>query len=361
MDVDQVLASLLPARIDLLNLSDYELRLVATLKVRLGLFSVGQKCISLLHRRIVTSKREQFRIDFYSAFIHYDREKALRECSVLCQVEFPAIEGVDPDAARLLLGVSDGNDSQMKKDRQIQDISVLPNGKFSLSLMGLLAIIDPNIALYSGGRELFMKSLVLPRNEPDYFSSGPLEAAYVWTLSCQSALNGEIKFKKSTNSNSDAILFKIKCQGLVASRLFQGTNKKSYEGSLKNLSKNFIYYSNEKQKGQASHPLADIFFISDDDELVLVDIAGGSSVFVAEKLRNLITWIAEEQGNIKDRFKYKLRGVVLAPNLETDTHVHLYDEKSHGDCVSLVSGREGIDLLGGLGQIFQWLLPLRIK
>eukprot|EP00971_Amphidinium_carterae_P202953 4027588-Amphidinium_carterae.1 len=53
-----------------------------------------------------------------------------------------------------------------------------------------------------------------------------------------------------------------------------------------------LYYADEKLKGITTHPLADLFFLTDDGKtLVLVDVTGGSSGLAEQKGRRLQKWI----------------------------------------------------------------------
>jgi hypothetical protein len=163
-------------------------------------------------------------------------------------------------------------------------------------------------------------------------------------------VKGEIEF-------TDNCAVEIRCDKLEAGRLFPGTDSSEYE--LQFLEKGTMYYADEnskapntttKVKGKPPHPLADMFFLSDDNELVLIDITAGGSDIVAKKVTNLAAWIEKEQNKLRDEYKYKLRGVVLAPNALDDSS---YDKLTG---VSIVCGSKAESLLGGLAQISQWLL-----
>jgi hypothetical protein len=106
-----------------------------------------------------------------------------------------------------------------------------------------------------------------------------------------------------------------------------------------------MYYAKEKSAGLPTHPLADIFFITNEQELVLVDVAGGSIRSVEEKAKRLSGWIRTEQNIVTE---YKLQGVVLAPNV----HEIVRDVYSN---VTITIGDDAIELLGGVSQILQWL------
>lgn len=191
---------------------------------------------------------------------------------------------------------------------------------------------DSNIAVYRYGFRLFCGCV----EGSDLLSSKPLECAYFWALSCRSAVNGQVKFLRDR--------FFIKCDKLVPGRLFPGTVSSDYDISF--LEKGTMYYVDENPPIKPSHPLADLFFVTEDNELVLVDVGGGSRRNIASKVKALKEWIKTEQPNVPD---YKLRGVVLAPNYAGERESH-----SMGD-VALVCGEDAISLLGGLGQIVRWM------
>lgn len=54
------------------------------------------------------------------------------------------------------------------------------------------------------------------------------------------------------------------------------------------LKNGVMYYTDERVGGKPSHPLADLFFITEANELVLVDVYGGmSKKMLKEKGNNL--------------------------------------------------------------------------
>jgi hypothetical protein len=95
--------------------------------------------------------------------------------------------------------------------------------------------------------------------------------------------------------------------------------------------------------------LADLFFITDKSELVLIDITGGNINKVQKKRENLNNWIRKEQ---LLSHNYTLYGIVLAPNIKDP----LPTAGNQFFNVVVVAGSKAINLLGGLGQIWRWLL-----
>ena len=94
------------------------------------------------------------------------------------------------------------------------------------------------------------------------------------------------------------------------------------------------------------NPLADLFFLSNEDELVLIDITGEGESTARNKVKDLEEWIKKEKNKIP---QYKLLGIVLAHHVEgTST----YNIESG---VSLIRKNDALLLLGGLSQIAEWL------
>ena len=77
--------------------------------------------------------------------------------------------------------------------------------------------------------------------------------------------------------------------------------------------------------------------------LILIDVTGGD-IFVAEqKLEKISNWIGQQKLD-----KFVLKGFVLAPGAKmpnkTDSNA------------TIIGQKEALDLLGGLRQIFRWLI-----
>jgi hypothetical protein len=188
----------------------------------------------------------------------------------------------------------------------------------------------------------------------------PLEYAYFWALACKSAVDGFIYF----NSN---LRFNIKCKELVKGRLLAGESTALDKNCLAQLQKNVIYYADETkahEKGSVkydkvkkySHPIANLFFVTQKNELVLVEITGGNKDVVKRKLTKKAKWLKAHNQSGEElvlqncKFITKIQCIILAPN---------FDGKVEGkieEGVELVCGEDAIALLGGLGQIFTWLV-----
>jgi hypothetical protein len=334
--VNQLINGFVPQlHFDTSGLNPEQKRLLASLKVRMGFTVAYIGKIALLHEQKSSSEARKFLRAFEEAAKKSDKSTALIACNQLCKVKVPNVVSLESniDAARLLLSIRDDDAS----DKQYSNIVVLCDQTISVSVMELLSIDDPNYGVYSKGRELFANCL----EQSDLLCSTPLEAAYNWTISCRSAIDGKIYFCMHDTVN-------IRCNGLVAGQLFHDTNNSEY--ALDFLKKGTMYYTIERNGNDNNdkyiHPIADLFFLSDKDELVLVSIIGGGSETAFEKVKQLTTWIQKEKNNIS---KYKLRGVVLAHN------VHETSKHNSETGVSIVCVEEAMSLLGGLAQISNWL------
>jgi hypothetical protein len=142
-------------------------------------------------------------------------------------------------------------------------------------------------------------------------------------------------------------MYNFRCEGIASERLFPTMDNQDYDcGRLKN---NVLYYAEEKIDGKSSHPLAQLFFRSDDGEIVLIDIGEGNNENIAEKVKMHIDWIAREQPMSKN-VQIKFQSVVIAPNAVGKSKYR----ETNG--VTVVYGNDAVDLLGGLSQIRRWIL-----
>lgn len=277
--------------------------------------------------------------------INRNRDKATRtqgllECAELCEVELPKVTSDDASASKLLIGVNDANN--MLQEGKFDGLITLPDGSsVGYSLNKLLSIKDPNCEVYNKGRNLFSRIL----KSSDLLANTPLEMAYVWVIACSSALTGTVCFANE--------FYDFQCHQIKAGRIFPGSIDCEYD--ISHIERNTLYYVQERE-GFPTHPLADLFFISEDNELVLVDIAGGNEINVTKKEERLEAWIAKEQSNKGNKtvMKYTLKGVILAPNVKMESKVQKKENRSFSN-VRVVRGEDALALLGGLRQMSRWL------
>eukprot|EP00965_Chrysotila_dentata_P168905 5577348-Pleurochrysis_carterae.AAC.1 len=131
----------------------------ATLRLRLAVY-VQSEGLSYLHTRNCNipakdAEFEEFLAQFQSS-VSFHVDKRLKECNKLCAGRvkdlFKAtdIEPVEK-ISQMLVGVVDKDASEQelftKDTRQIKDITVLEDGRLSVSLLRLLSSRDPDMKL----------------------------------------------------------------------------------------------------------------------------------------------------------------------------------------------------------------------
>jgi len=345
IDVNKAMAVVPELTMDSSKFNFDQKRMFATLKFRLGFQLRELGFIPVLHFRGSKVKAEAFLLDFAKKRENADTNTALKDCISLCAY-VPKMESINmphTDAIRLLCGMMDHYSDFIHQ--QLADVVSLPEGRITVSVPRLLEMRHPEIDVYATGRDLFDRLL----SSSGFVSGSPLEAAYYWTLSCHSAISHSLNFEHLES-------YLIKCNCLMPSRLFLGSDSSNYDLSF--LKPNIMYYADERVGGRTAHPIADLFFITRDDKLVLIGIYGGNKrAAVWEKKDKLVNWIAREQSRIPKKKendvelpnipKYKLEGIVLAPH----TKVKSYKVNN----VLVVAGEHALKLLGGLQQVAQWL------
>jgi hypothetical protein len=320
--------------------------------------------LSVFHRKGAHEIVAKFLADFQRIV---DKHKSaslqtqkLIELNQLCKREFKEASQINEDATTLLLGVSEGySDSTLLISKHLNSdiIAIEPNRLITCTVDRLLNFKDPKVQLYNDGRDLF--NLALTKNKADMLSGTSLEYAYIWVLACDSALGGDIQF-------NEEVSFPIKCKRLVKGSLFQGGNTALNKEFVQQMENNIMYYANEprehetdaetKQRDEEKRHSHPVYFLTEDDELVLVDVTGGDINAVKDKLKEMASWLEVngDGGNkIKlqnGKFVQEIRCIVLAPNVHGAVDVNI------GEGVDLVSGYDAIRLLKGMGQILPWLV-----
>merc|ERR1711974_239328 len=102
-------------------------------------------------------------------------------------------------------------------------------------------------------------------------SSTPLEVAYAWTLSCSFALYNGLKLGSK--------LYQFHCRKLLPGRIFEKTDKSNYDATFSQIQAHVLYYVDENSRGKAKHPLFDLYFRSDENELVFIDLTGSKDKY----------------------------------------------------------------------------------
>eukprot|EP01035_Chromulina_nebulosa_P023356 gene23356-30266_t len=211
------------------------------------------------------------------------------------------------------------------------------SGLISASLRSLLNSKEPEIRVYETGKYLFIAML----KRSDIIDSTPLETAYMWVLSTKSAIAGDLTFLFRP--------FTFKCKQIQARRLFPINNTSIVDTSI--LRENVLYHAMERNGLGTHHPLADLFFITGNKELVLVDISAGNELNVQMKMMNMLKWI-EGNGGLAN--SYNFCGVIVAPNINHHASESRRVMNTLDSVVEVVRGSDARNLLGGLNQIFEW-------
>ena len=328
-------------------------RKLATVKLMLYLKIKELGLTSCVHRRGLSDRSETFLASFQSAatiattttatttnataattYVEEVGSKALEDCMKLCSFVLDPTSVLNPNIASLLVGIPE---RQYDAFRQLGDIITVRGGLISASLKSLLNSKEPKIKVYETGKFLFVAML----QSSNILDSTPLETAYIWVLSTKSAITGDLTFLYRP--------FTIKCKQIQARRIFPFNDTSVVDTSF--LRKNVMYHALVERNGLDTHPLADLFFITGDKELVLVDIAGGGNEQnVQKKMIKLLKWI-ESNGGCVDN--YILHGVVLAPNINHASESRRV-QNTLDSVVEVVRGSDARNLLGGLNQIFEW-------
>ena len=168
-----------------------------------------------------------------------------------------------------------------------------------------LTITDPSrdyAAVYIAGRDR-LRVVLTSEERSDQLSSTPLEASISWALACRSAQDGLLKFTDTS------LVLRIKCESLEAGRFFVGADDTKYDAQK--LFYNVIYFV-EEPPGTDTHPHADIFFRTKNDDVVLIDVSGSFVKDEIKKMRDkLRAWI--QQPEQQNQTVFFFHGVVLAP------------------------------------------------
>lgn len=310
-------------------------RLWTTLCLRLALKLLETGLMQLHDRGIGRMKR--LLTNYEEATKEGNTEQVLRKCLKICEVSVPQ-SLKNNYATTMLLGIEDSSVEYFEE--QVSDLIVGNTGTdyniadcniVTCSLMGLLGMIDPIYPVYNTGAGLFVDVLT----EPDYLSQTALEAVYSWTLSCRSAVSGSLKFNHRR--------FVIECNELLPGRVLAKDNTIDVD-FVEDMPENTIYYVMEG-KGSPTHTLCDLFFKTKKRELVLIDVTGGSDQLVLAKKKRLVQFI--DKTSEKD-LPFSCHGVVLAPVATGHSETH--------QNVSAVCGIKAKRLMGGLVQLFRWVV-----
>mmetsp|Transcript_12098 Transcript_12098/g.35058 ORF Transcript_12098/g.35058 Transcript_12098/m.35058 type:complete len:881 (+) Transcript_12098:116-2758(+) len=354
----------------------------------------------------------------------------------------------DIEHGKFALDLMNGISEAKFRTRRFGDNSVacgltILNGKVVASWQDLLTLEYDDLVAFGDASQSFRDSLT----EPDYLSGIPLEEAYGWSLLSRSAARGRLRFGvgfsflikandyktgrlfRTDTAELDQMVHPAQLKNGVLYRAAEGGNGVDHLKTSSTLNGVQAYKDakavaaaqkttdEKKKEPRPNHPLCDFFFKSNDNELVMIDIAGGNDA--EKKGKKLDDWIDEYGGRVTTAGILRIVGIVLAPfdkvaavteisgetsaiqpgielpagdssdeeeekrevvgleegdderppasedGDEKSTHETPGDRnagsgsatiyrKGKTDQVLLVRGRKAIDLLGALGQIAEW-------
>jgi len=265
--------------------------------------------------------------------------KALGDCLDATALDLPGALNQNQIALDLMNGISEsGFTAHFGNNGAGCSLTIL-NGNVVASWQDLLTLEYDDLVAFGDASQSFRDSLT----EPDYLSGIPLEEAYGWSLLSRSADDGTLGF------GSDAFSFNFKAINYTTGRLFRTdtANDLCQMVDPTKLKNGVLYRAAEGGNGvdflqelptvndvqvddqgvtaaptatalqtdqpQVTHPLCDLFFKSDDDELVMIDITGGNDL-TEEKAKKLDEWIGKYGGELKKGTGLlRIVGIVLAP------------------------------------------------
>ena len=276
---------------------------------------------------------------FLSDFDHHRKAGNISECLKLCSRQVSHRVGTpQKGAVRLMAGIAD--EDLPKLDFKLPSVTIA-NDRITGTLESLLRCVDHEHQIYFEGQQRFILSLD-EADTDDMLSATPLEAAFTWSLSCIASANGYLRF-------SNKFTFALEPQHLQAGRLFGESNQLVTNSST--LTKHTVlYYVDEKKREgeepKLSHPLCDLWFLTNNNQLVLIDVTGGVNS-AAKKMEKLKKWI---NSRASQELPYETFGIVLAPG------DHKNSEEDATNNVCAVRGKDARQLLGGLAQCWEWFV-----
>ena len=345
-------------------------RLLATLK-----FKLAVKCSSLDRRMSGVHYPDNEFKSFCKTFKHAIDEtiinehddddtkrkkakKILMACTEKCRItlDLVRISKSSKYAIDLFLGVNESNFEEILTKGKFQNLMVLDK-IWTFTFIQLLALKQSKITPISDGDtkgvevteqmisifkngQTEMKNII---NKPDYLSNTPLEIAYRWVLPVLLTSNNSIE----SNFTNFAITFENTSIG----RIFDGDDAIKINDALieKKVKPNTFYYV-EEGKGNTTHPLFDFFFLCEEEKtlqqtLILIDVTGGGIIAAETKLEKISNWIGVQKLD-----KFVLKGFVLAPGAKME------NKTDNSNNTTIIGQAEALQLLGGIQQIFHWLI-----
>eukprot|EP00930_Biecheleria_cincta_P087442 TRINITY_DN76673_c0_g1_i1.p1 TRINITY_DN76673_c0_g1~~TRINITY_DN76673_c0_g1_i1.p1 ORF type:complete len:639 (+),score=120.71 TRINITY_DN76673_c0_g1_i1:92-2008(+) len=326
LDVRTVMEQLPRLAVPMATTAD-EQRHLASLRVTLGL-ALTELGLAGLH---VKDDRWKAFLDGFTKLVETGSEKEIyAKCIQYCNQQWMN-EG--PRRRRhlvdLLCGIEE-SDGEVQEQRYSAVVSL--EKTLTAPLEVLLRDADPDDTdrlLFEQCQSLFMEAF----GTADFASGSVLERAYLWTLACKTTRPGSIRFCSVRPS--------FECKQVAAARIFK--DNALMLDNVKALKQNTLYYADEKGK---SHPLADMWLLSQDNVLFLLEVSGTSNVDGANKTVTRLKDALEGQ-DLDSLSVDGIVAIVLLPNIMEDL--------SSDNSVLAIAGSPAQKLLGGLVQLLDWL------
>jgi len=327
-------------------------RLLATLRVKLGLFLVH---IGLDQLHIPQDEKSDLRRTFRNIQDQLDKEGNLESKIIGALGSFSvALPGRDKQvsgALDLLLGIEDAR----AEDRRYPGVVSLDNRKLTLPLERLMAVKDARdkaSSVFRKAQEVFCLSLM----ESGSWCDGMLlERAYLWVLACKAA-----KAEDGFGFESKPRTYMFQCEDIrdglqqvdgKNARVFTKKGEPCIDG-IRCIEHGVIYHALSEGGTTGTHKGFDIWFKTKVNELVLLDVTGatnaGTCKAKAEQIaQNAAAVMNEVQMQNATVLVESVICVLLAPNCDSAIE--------EPPSAQVVQGDAARDLLGGLQQLLTWL------
>ncbi|KAL3914453.1 MAG: hypothetical protein SGILL_006095, partial [Bacillariaceae sp.] len=185
----------------------------------------------------------------------------------------------------------------------------------------------------------------------DILSGTPLERAVLWSVATTSNRLGYLQLTGSKT-------VKFKCDRVDKARIFPGSSivfDEDVRGNIAKLKPETLYYADDHEKmkkgGETSHPLGDIFFLTRDRKLVLIDTTAQTYRQMTPKRKHMQQFADLWKNGKFDGLPCDDLMLVIINPLELKER-----SRTASTCPQLqyVFGEEAVELLGGLAQCMAW-------
>ena len=268
----------------------------------------------------------------------------------------------DARGMQLLLGISEAEELGLDCRLHCHLVSIadtqagqarLAYGLRDLASREIPPTVDGAFA-YSTARDLFFAG-INTSEEKDLLSGSPLERAVLWALSTTLSLRGIV----TVRSNETVLSATCKCLAVEPGRIFSDTHvdMTNVKKNIARLERNTVYYAHEGVEGETTHPICDIFFLTDRNELVVIDVTAcmDNSKKMTGKRENITSlaraWRSDPpQGFADPPQGLQLVAVIMNPlELKAKTRISTNCRE-----MRYIYGKQARDTLGGLVQFLAW-------